>query len=96
MMPMIDPADLRPGLAVRGSDGPLGTLREHVEGVGPEHAYLVVEHDGVAWYVPDRLIREKNGRAVILNLPVADVLANSSKGQPPLETSPDKLPKEVR
>jgi hypothetical protein len=94
--PMIDPAELRPGLEVRGSDGALGCLREHAIGVGPEHAYLVVERDGDTWWVPDRLIREKDGATVVLNLPVADVIANSSRGQPPIATSPAHLPEEVR
>ena len=87
--------DLKPGAPVRATDGALGTLRERRVGQGPEHAYLGVDTDEGLLYVPERLVREASPRAIYLSLPVADVKANSSRGELPQPAAdPSDLPRE--
>ena len=87
---------LRDGASVEASDGPLGVLRDHRVGAGPEHGYLGVETDEGLMYVPDRLIRETRGDTVVLSLPAADVKANASHGALPVQPDPTDLPEEPR
>jgi hypothetical protein len=87
--------EIQPGAPVKATDGELGTLRERRVGQGPEHAYLGVDTDDGLLYVPERLVREASPRAVYLSLPIADVKANSSRGQlPEPSASPSDLPRE--
>ena len=86
--------NLRPGMQVEGTDGVLGTLRERHMGQGPEHAYLGVETEEGILYVPERLVRETRGQAVILSLPCADVRAQSSAGVLPVKRAADELPQQ--
>lgn len=84
------------GARVEGTDGVLGTLEQRIVGQGPEHAYLAVATDGGLLFVPERLVREVRGDTVMLSLPVADVTANSSRGQLPVQPNPTDLPREPR
>lgn len=85
---------IEPGTRVEASDGPLGVVRERRVGEEPEHAYLGVEVEGGGplLFVPDRLIREMRGNTVVLSLPRADVEANASRGELPVQPAPDVLP----
>ncbi len=88
--------EMGPGARVSGTDAPLGTLRARHVGVGPEAAYLEVETDEGPMFVPERLVRETRPGEVLLTLPVADVKANASHGQPPVQPDPTHLPEEPR
>ncbi len=88
--------ELHAGARVDGTDGTLGTLRARHVGVEPEGAYLEVETDEGAMFVPERLVRETRPGQVLLTLPVADVKANASHGQPPVQPDPTELPREPR
>jgi hypothetical protein len=80
------------GARVEATDGVLGTVRERRMGEGPEHAYLAVDTDQGLFYVPERLVRETRGNTVVLSLPRADVLAQSSPDTLPVRDAPDQLP----
>src|ERR671933_1361669 len=87
---------MQPGARVEGTDGLLGVLRERRTDAGPEHAYLGVETPEGMLYVPERLVRETRGNAVVLSLPTDDVRANSSLGTLPVRERVDELPRESR
>jgi len=85
---------IRPGARVRATDGILGTVRERRMGEGPEHGYLGVETDEGLMFVPERLVRETAGDTIILSLPAADVKAQSSHDDLPVQNRPDEMPHE--
>jgi hypothetical protein len=91
-----DDGSLRPGASVEATDGVVGVLRERRVDAGPEHAYLGVETGEGMLYVPERLVRETRGDAVVLSLPSDDVRANSSLGTLPVRERVDELPREPR
>jgi len=87
---------IQTGARVEATDGVVGTLRARVVGQGPEHAYLGLDTDEGLLFVPERLIRELRGDTVLLSLPRADVIANSSHGTLPVQPDATDLPVEPR